>query len=123
MILVTGLSIMPTDIAKLLPTIIRYKNLSTTLGENGNFIDLYDSPEPFFDIVLNSIEPYLVDDAGYIMSFGGMSMQFHRKNLGLLIGGFYVPTGNLYYFFLKWNHYSNMIETVQANLRLINCQF
>ena len=86
---------MPTDIAKLLPTIIRYKNLSTTLGEDGIFIDLSDSPEPFFDIVLNSIEPYLVDDAGYIMSFGGMSMQFHRKNLGLLIGGYYVPTGNL----------------------------
>ena len=76
---------------KLSALTILYKNLSTTLGEEGILIDSTRSPEPF-DLNLTSIEPFDVSENGYSFSFTGMHMEFYRSHIGCLVGSYYFPT-------------------------------
>ena len=70
---------------------ILYENVSTTLGKDPIFIVANHSPEPF-DIALTSIAPFELSEYGYPFAFTGMHMEFHRNSIGVLIGGYYVPT-------------------------------
>ena len=79
------------DQVKLSALTILYKNLSTTLGEEGILIDSILSPEPF-DVNLTSIEPFDVSENNYSFSFTGMHMEFYRSDIGCLVGSYYFPT-------------------------------
>ena len=45
---------------------------------------------PFY-MYAESIEPYEIEDSGYLYSATGISFTFERSQLGLLIGSFYGP--------------------------------
>jgi len=44
-----------------------------------------------FHMYAESIEPYAIEDSGYLYSATGISFTFERSQLGLLIGSFYGP--------------------------------
>ena len=45
-----------------------------------------------FEITLESLEIFKVEEDGYNYTHAGMKINFTRNQLGLLAGGFYVPT-------------------------------
>ena len=112
-----GLTSYVTTTASLLPLIISYGGISTSLGQNSIQIVSTNSPEPF-NMNLSSIAPFLEldnDDASY--SFTGMHMEFYRNTIGSLIGGYYVPTATFSIFSLV--SYSIDLDIVPGRLGLL----
>ena len=86
--------------ATLLPLIISYGDVSTSLGQNSIEIVSTHFPQPF-NINLSSSEPFEILDNGYhYHSFTGMHMEFYRNSIGSLMGGYYVPTATFSIFSL-----------------------
>jgi hypothetical protein len=86
-----------TSFIKLLPLTIFHEEMSTKYG--GSRILSENSPEPF-SIYLSGVEPFEKHDSGYAYSCTGMEMDFYRKNLGAVIGSYFVPTGTFSVFSL-----------------------
>ena len=101
---------------RLLPLIISYGDVSTSLGQNSIEIVSTNSPEPF-NINLSSIEPFIIRDNGWDYSFTGMRMELYRNTIGSLIGGYYVPTATFSIFSLV--SYSIDLDVVPGRLGLL----
>ena len=68
--------------------IIFHKGKSVSYGEELLFVDQTLLP---FDIRLESLETITEFVDGYHYPYAGMRIYMHRNNLGVLIGGFYLP--------------------------------
>ena len=101
---------------RLLPLIISYGDVSTSLGQNSIEILSTHFPEPF-NVHLSSIEPFEIRDNGWNYSFTGMHMEFYRSTIGSLIGGYYVPTATFSIFSLV--SYSIDLDIVPGRLGLL----
>jgi hypothetical protein len=71
-------------------TWLRYRNERKKFGEGP--LEIETNRLPFF-ISLESLQEHIFTQAGYDYSFVGMKMTLTRNNFGLLIGGYYGPTG------------------------------
>mgnify|MGYP006888597168 CR=1 FL=1 len=65
--------------------------MSTKHGESRILSE--NSPEPF-NIYLSGLKSIEKKDNGYTYSCTGMEMDFRRKNLGAVIGSYFVPDPN-----------------------------
>ena len=79
-----------SNVLHLKETWLRYQNKRKIFGEGP--LEFETNRLPFF-ISLESLPEHVFTQAGYNYSFVGMKMTLTRTNFGLLIGGYYGPTG------------------------------
>ena len=75
---------------ELLPSIIRHEGQRSLLGQEGLKMTTLESMP--FDITLTSLEPHLRRSDGFYYSYAGVNIHSSRNTLGVLLGGFYLPT-------------------------------
>ena len=70
---------------------VKYGSIQTTSGTENIIIDSAYSPVPF-DVEITSMETYNESEYGFTFSYSGLTMNLRRSDLGLLLGGYFVPT-------------------------------
>ena len=73
----------------LLPTEVLHKGSTTKLDQDPISIA---KPRVPFEVEMNSMKTFTILDAGYNYSMAGMQISFQRDGLGLLLGGYFMPT-------------------------------
>ena len=75
---------------RMLPLQIKYGEHVLIHGQKPSQMELEQSVLPF-DITVESLDTFVKFIDGFNISHAGMKIRFSRNNLGLLLGGFYVP--------------------------------
>ena len=80
----------PNISVRSLPPMLRFQNKLIDLFGNGS-LDIKETRIPFH-ILMESINTFNHFEAGIYYSYCGVRFYFKRKDMGLLLGSFYVPT-------------------------------